>query len=52
MSADGKMETLEIKDLKPVMQMLVKFPIKAKGGTEIEQQLMNPSTKSHPLESH
>jgi hypothetical protein len=41
LSRDGKTVTLEIKDLKPVMQMLVKFTIKAKDGTEIEQQVMN-----------
>jgi len=41
LSNDGKTVTLEIKDLKPVMQMLVKFAIKAKDGTEIDQQVMN-----------
>ncbi|MDB6037225.1 MAG: hypothetical protein JWM99_1066, partial [Verrucomicrobiales bacterium] len=41
LSNDGKTVTLEIKDLKPVMQMLVKFTVKAKDGTEIEQQVMN-----------
>jgi hypothetical protein len=41
LSRDGKTVTLEVNDLKPVMQMLIKFTIKAKDGTEIEQQVMN-----------
>ncbi|MBI3874652.1 MAG: hypothetical protein HY300_01510 [Verrucomicrobia bacterium] len=41
LSADGKTVTLEIADLKPVMQQLLKFQLKAADGTAIEQQVMH-----------
>ncbi|MBI3881265.1 MAG: hypothetical protein HY301_14520 [Verrucomicrobia bacterium] len=40
LSADGKTVTLEIPGLKPVQQLLLKFLLKAKDGTPIEQEVM------------
>ena len=41
LSADGKTVTLAIADLKPVMQQLLTFKLKAADGTAINQQVMH-----------
>ncbi|HYE31628.1 MAG TPA: DUF6797 domain-containing protein [Methylomirabilota bacterium] len=40
LSSDGKRVTLKVADLAPVMQMQIKFMLKAKDGTPIEQQTL------------
>lgn len=41
LSEDGKTVTLEVADLKPVMQMQIKFVIKARDGVEIQQEVQH-----------
>jgi hypothetical protein len=38
-SDDGRTVTLDIPDLKPVMQMLIQYNLKAADGTEVEQEV-------------
>jgi hypothetical protein len=45
LSADGKTVTLELADLKPVMQMNVKYNIKAADGTAIKSEVYNTINK-------
>jgi hypothetical protein len=40
-SADGKAVTLQIADLKPVMQQQIKFSLKAKDGAAINQEIQH-----------
>jgi hypothetical protein len=40
-SPDGKTVTLQIADLKPVMQQQIKFSLKAKDGTELNQEIQH-----------
>ncbi len=40
-SADGKTVTLQVADLKPAMQMQIKYIIKAKDGAEIDQAVQH-----------
>ena len=41
LSADGRTITLEIADLKPVMQQSIKFNLKAADGTSIAQEIQH-----------
>ena len=41
LSSDGKTITLEIADLKPVMQQSIKFNLKAADGTPIAQEIQH-----------
>ena len=41
LSADGKTVTLEIADLKPVMQQSIRFNLKAADGTPIAQEIQH-----------
>ena len=45
LSADKKTVTLELGSLKPVMQMKIKFNIKAASGTELKQEIHNTINK-------
>ena len=45
LSADKKTVTLDLGDLKPVMQMKIKFSIKSAAGTELKQEIHNTINK-------